>query len=277
MKKKILISIIPFLFYLILGTVFWGNHNYILFSQLLFQLVFTGYIFNRFVYLTKLKTIFITNTLIVIIFIITSIIVLDLSRAILYILFIPVFSYIGIQLFTNRKYILIPLSLLFSYFLSFTIFNDVMALSNQKEYFINKKIPEIVLKNNKNEIFNLPNNKIIILDFWFTKCPPCLASFPHLEKVHEKYAHNKNIEIYAVNSPLPNEKFQELVNFSSDLKYEFPFLFTNSIKNTKEAFEFSSFPHIIIIKNNTIRFSGYPNYNTLFNNLEDEIEKLINE
>ena len=59
--------------------------------------------------------------------------------------------------------------------------------------------------------------------------------------------------------------------------YEFPVLYTSSMKEAKKAFQFSSFPHVILIKDGKIRFSGYPNYNSYLNSLEREIENLLNE
>ncbi len=43
------------------------------------------------------------------------------------------------------------------------------------DFDVNRKIPD-----------NL-NGKIIVLDFWFTKCAPCVASIPHLNSLAKRY------------------------------------------------------------------------------------------
>lgn len=47
------------------------------------------------------------------------------------------------------------------------------------------------------------NGKVVLLDFWATWCGPCVAEFPHLKKLYEKY-HSKGFEIigYSVDSDL---------------------------------------------------------------------------
>jgi thiol-disulfide isomerase/thioredoxin len=40
-------------------------------------------------------------------------------------------------------------------------------------------LKELVLKN---------RGKVVVVDFWFTTCPPCLKNFPHMVEMQHKYA-----------------------------------------------------------------------------------------
>jgi thiol-disulfide isomerase/thioredoxin len=42
------------------------------------------------------------------------------------------------------------------------------------------------------------DGKVVLLDFWATWCSPCVAEFPHLKKLYEKY-HKKGFEIIGYN------------------------------------------------------------------------------
>jgi thiol-disulfide isomerase/thioredoxin len=39
---------------------------------------------------------------------------------------------------------------------------------------------------------------IVVLDFWFTTCPPCRDSMPILEKLHQRYKDNERVKFFAV-------------------------------------------------------------------------------
>jgi thiol-disulfide isomerase/thioredoxin len=52
------------------------------------------------------------------------------------------------------------------------------------------------------EDFNLSDyigKNVIIVDFWYTHCPPCVRSMPHLSELQEKYG-SKGLKIFGLNS-----------------------------------------------------------------------------
>lgn len=54
----------------------------------------------------------------------------------------------------------------------------------------NQKFPEkFILKDSLNNviIFNLPKSKYILIDFWFSRCKPCLEKIPYLVEIFKKY------------------------------------------------------------------------------------------
>lgn len=63
----------------------------------------------------------------------------------------------------------------------------------------NHKFPTIRLQNLnlKLEDLELPKAKFILVDYWFSRCKPCLESFPKLKEIYEKYR-SKGFEIISI-------------------------------------------------------------------------------
>jgi cytochrome c biogenesis protein CcmG/thiol:disulfide interchange protein DsbE len=51
--------------------------------------------------------------------------------------------------------------------------------------------------NGKDVTLSDMKGKVVLLEFWATWCPPCRASIPGIERLHEKYK-NKGVVILAV-------------------------------------------------------------------------------
>ena len=67
-----------------------------------------------------------------------------------------------------------------------TEFEDILyRIQNEKECYIGLKFPEFLLQDlNGNDISNATiKNKVTVINFWFTACPPCLEEIPHFNKL----------------------------------------------------------------------------------------------
>lgn len=63
----------------------------------------------------------------------------------------------------------------------------------------NQKFPEIELQNTdlKKETFTLTESEYTLVDFWFSRCKPCLEQVPELINIYESYK-NKGFNIIAI-------------------------------------------------------------------------------
>src|SRR5689334_20368114 len=64
---------------------------------------------------------------------------------------------------------------------------------------MNKPVPDIEFKTvaGKEIEFRKLKGKIVVLNFWFTACPPCLAEIPALNKLAKEYK-NKNVIFFGI-------------------------------------------------------------------------------
>ena len=90
--------------------------------------------------------------------------------------------------------------------------------------------------------------KVVVLDFWYSKCPPCQAHTPLLDKVYQEFKENDQVLYYGVNVDLPkrgltNEQVQEL--FTS---WGGSFTVLRDLKETSD-FEMGirRYPHMVVL------------------------------
>lgn len=75
-------------------------------------------------------------------------------------------------------------------------------LKDKSKYEVNFAAPDFKLKNLTGESVTLEalKGKIIVLDFWATWCKPCLAAFPAMQMVKDRYRDNPNVIFLFVNT-----------------------------------------------------------------------------
>lgn len=103
-----------------------------------------------------------------------------------------------------------------------------------------------ILKNVHAETFNFEDakGKVIVLNFWATWCPPCIAEMPSLEKLYQDYSSNEDILFLFVS----NEDSDILNKFMVDKNYNFPVY--QPLTQYPSEFNVTSIPRTFIIDKN---------------------------
>lgn len=132
----------------------------------------------------------------------------------------------------------------------------------------NEKFPELALKNVGliNESLILPKAKYIFIDFWFSRCRPCLEQLPMLKKLYSTYK-SQGFEIISIST----DKTKFIENWKKRIdEYEIPwknYLDENATESDKE--KIFSFPTNFLINQNG---------KVLKKNIElEDLEKLLEE
>ena len=111
--------------------------------------------------------------------------------------------------------------------------------------------------------------KVIVINFWFVECKPCVMEMPELNKLVEKF-NNKDVVFLGF---AMNEK-DKIEQFLKKTKYKY-----NIIPGAKDVigtYGVTSFPmHIVIDKNSIITFAVNGLGPTTIEDLEKEIGGLM--
>lgn len=165
------------------------------------------------------------------------------------------------------------------------IYPDGYLITTSNEY--DKKLRNTVLKNIGKQIksFELPvlnkedtvdisklKGNVILLEFWFKGCGPCLASIPNLNKIEAEHK-GKKFKLYGIETKEKNSS-DELISYIKKQKIQYENL--SNGKKFSEAYNIVKAPTFFLIdKNGTIVSikTGYSEQN--MKELELLIEQLL--
>ena len=121
--------------------------------------------------------------------------------------------------------------------------------------------------------FELANFKdhIIILDFWYRTCPPCIKSIPQLNNIYSNYK-SKGVKVFGLND-IDTDSISKklLVPFRHKENIKYPIVLID--KSVAKKYKVKGYPTLYVInKNQKVVYSklGYSE------NLEREIDSVIN-
>lgn len=106
---------------------------------------------------------------------------------------------------------------------------------------------------NKNENISLSSlkGKVIMLDFWFKNCGPCIESVPHLNAINNKFK-NRNFEILGINTWDSKKDISWFCN-----KHGITYKVIMNGKDLAENYGVNIFPTVILIdKEGTVIYTG---------------------
>ncbi|TXG39215.1 TlpA family protein disulfide reductase [Seonamhaeicola maritimus] len=118
----------------------------------------------------------------------------------------------------------------------------------------------------KNFNFEQTKGKIVLVNFWATWCPPCIAEMPSLQELYNDY--QDKIEFVFVSS----EPFKDINSFIEKNKYNFKVY--KPVSNYNEIFKVNGIPRTFLIDKKgkiVIDKTGAANWNS------EKVRNTINE
>lgn len=142
---------------------------------------------------------------------------------------------------------------------------------------IGNKIPEFKMTDIKEKKWSSKDlkNKIVVLNFWFVECPPCIAEMPSLNKLVEKYKNNNNVVFLSI----ANSDKAKIENFLTKRDFNYSHVAREQARKYLFDWDMKMYPQNVIINKGKVSFSfsGGTNANDdfMFNLLDEEIEKSL--
>lgn len=87
--------------------------------------------------------------------------------------------------------------------------------------------------------FNSVEDKVVVINFWATWCPPCIAEMPDFQKLYDDY--NTKVEFLFISNEAP-EVISKFIN-----EKDFTFKVYSPISEAPNTFDVSSIPRTFIL------------------------------
>lgn len=132
---------------------------------------------------------------------------------------------------------------------------QLIKLSEQEQkMMVASRIPKNEFNGNTLPYFNMidrdgniiktdnTSNKVVVFNFWFASCPPCIQEIPELNEVYEKYKNNDDIIFAAITF----EREEKIAKFQE--KYNFKYPIVGKEGSFSQAITRGAYPTNVILK-----------------------------
>ena len=133
------------------------------------------------------------------------------------------------------------------------------------------KAPDFSARSINNKRFKSENlrDKIIVINFWFTSCPPCKKEIPQLNKLKEEFK-GKDVQFIAFATDL-EYKIDEFLK-----KTPFNYDIVEDARWVAEKFDIKAYPtNIIINKDGTFAYFKSSYKDDIYESMSYQIKKLL--
>jgi thiol-disulfide isomerase/thioredoxin len=128
------------------------------------------------------------------------------------------------------------------------------------------------LKTATGDIVTPQKDKVYFINFWATWCPPCVAELPYIEKLSQRMADNRDVEVITIVS----ESNEKIDNFMNKKGYDFKYYFQQSAPPA--TIRKTSIPSTFIIdKNGIIKLDKVGAYKWSGDDIVNLLTELSNE
>lgn len=141
-----------------------------------------------------------------------------------------------------------------------------------KSDYVGKKAPDFSFTDIDGNLINseTTKGKVVVMNFWFAACKPCINEIPELNEIYEKYKNNKDVVFASVTFERKKkiEKFEE--------RYPISYPVVGEAKSELYKFNVSSYPtNLIIDKNGKYSYYISGGFDGIGKQIENAIEETL--
>ena len=133
-----------------------------------------------------------------------------------------------------------------------------MPMQENSSELIGKSAPDFMMTDINGKTISSENTKgkVVVLNFWFTSCKPCVSEIPELNEVYEKYKKDTNV----IFTSITFDKQDKVNSFLK--KYPIKYPVVSDAKEICDLFKITGYPTNIVIDKNGKYFDyisgGFP-------------------
>ena len=117
------------------------------------------------------------------------------------------------------------------------------------------------------------SGKVIVLNYWFVNCAPCIKEMPELNALKQSYAQNEDVVFISVN---PVDTKESVAAFLKTKQFDFAHITKEQSSGIKESMGIGAFPsYLIIDRNGMINYFSQGYSTQTMEILKEQIKKVM--